>query len=112
MEKSKIDMFLGMNAENFFPQDLMIIKERLERLDDDKFYLVQSVTLWKPSIILVIAIFLGWERFFLDDIALGILKVLTAGGCGIWWLIDLFTAQERAKRYNFTKVMEALTFAS
>ena len=111
MEKSKIDMFLSMNAENFYPQDAVVIRDRLEQLDDDKFYLVSSVTLWKPSTILLIAIFLGWERFFLDDIALGVIKVVTCYGCMIWWLIDLFTAQDRAKRYNFTKVMQALAYA-
>jgi hypothetical protein len=110
MEKTKIDMFLGMNAEKFFPQDLAVIRERLEQLDDDKLYLVTSATLWSPTTILLIAIFLGWERFFLDDIALGVIKIITCYGCGIWWLIDLFTAQDRAKRYNFNKVMQALAY--
>ena len=111
MEKSKIDMFIGTNAESFYPQDLAAIRDRLERLDDDKFYLVAGVTLWKPTTILLIAIFLGWERFFLDDIALGVIKVVTCYGCGIWWLIDLFTAQDRAKRYNYAKVMQVLAYA-
>lgn len=110
MEKSKVDMYLGMNAECFFPQDLIVVKEKLEKLDDDKFYLIQGVSLQKPSIILLIAIFLGWERFWLNDIALGVLKIITGYGCGIWWLIDIFTAQDRAKRYNFEQIVQALSF--
>ncbi len=30
----------------------------------------------------------GIDRFYLGHIASGIIKLLTCGGCGIWWLID------------------------
>ncbi|MBU4351618.1 MAG: TM2 domain-containing protein [Nanoarchaeota archaeon] len=45
---------------------------------------------WNTAIIL--AIFLGWigaDRFYMGHIGLGIIKLLTFGGYGIWWLIDI-----------------------
>ena len=103
MEKTKIDMFIGLNTENFHAYDLKMMREKLEKMEDEQFFMVQGSEFQKPSTIFLIAILLGWERFWLDDIALGIVKMATFNGCMIWYIIDIFSAKDRAKSYNFKK---------
>lgn len=48
----------------------------------------------KPSwaVALLLSIFLGYlgiDRFYLGYVWLGILKLVTGGGFGIWWLVDV-----------------------
>lgn len=41
---------------------------------------------------LILSIFLGGlgiDRFYLGYTLLGILKLITGGGLGLWWLIDI-----------------------
>ena len=44
------------------------------------------------TVLLILSILLGGlgvDRFYAGHIGLGILKLLTVGGCGIWALIDI-----------------------
>ncbi|HIH04853.1 TPA: TM2 domain-containing protein [Candidatus Woesearchaeota archaeon] len=46
----------------------------------------------KFIIALLLSIFVGAfgvDRFYMGLIGTGILKLITLGGCGVWWLIDL-----------------------
>lgn len=101
-------MFMMKNGECFDMMAAQDVQKKLEELDDSKAGMLMSLNLQKPTVILIIAILLGWERFFLEDIGMGVVKVLTCYGCGIWWLIDIFSAQRRTYEYNYRKFTEMI----
>jgi TM2 domain-containing membrane protein YozV len=53
---------------------------------------------------LVMSIIFGWvgvDRFIMGKVGTGILKLITFGGIGIWWLVDLILI---ATKYEFKNV--------
>lgn len=50
---------------------------------------------------LLLSIFLGTlgiDSFYLGKIWQGVVKLLTGGGCGVWWLIDVILIATRSAR--------------
>lgn len=104
MDRYKVDMFMMTMSSRFPASKLLIVKDRLERLDDSRITIVQSMDYKDPTTLLLISIFLGTfgvDRFMLGDVGMGILKLLTAGVCGILTIIDWITISDRTKEKNF-----------
>ena len=56
---------------------------------------------WYQNILLCLGLFygfLGVDRMYNGQVELGILKLITGGGFGIWWLIDILVWANRAGR--------------
>jgi len=47
--------------------------------------------------------FLGIDRFIVGDILLGILKLITFGGFGLWVIVDYFLIGNRTRTKNLEK---------
>lgn len=87
------------------------VREKLLSLDDSKFLMVQAMNLKDPTTILIVSLLagsLGIDRFMLGDTGLGVGKLLTCGGFGIWAIVDWFIIMGRTREVNFQKVMSII----
>ena len=108
MEKEKINQFIMVNGKYFPEMMIEDVKKKLESLDESKESMLMA-TEWKnPTVAFLFAFFLGGlgvDRFWLGETGLGIVKIITCAGAGIWGLIDLFTVGKRTREYNYKKFM-------
>jgi TM2 domain-containing membrane protein YozV len=103
MEAQKVDFFMMTNAKFFEGQYLMWLREQLLNLDDSRWPEVQSQQFKDPTIMLIVSLLggqLGIDRFMLGDTGIGIAKLLTCGGLGIWAIIDWFMIMPAAREKN------------
>ncbi len=104
-------MYLANNSKYFSPEKLPYIREKLMNLDEKKWASVTALTFKDPTIALIISVLggsLGIDRFFLGDTGLGILKLITCGGGGIWTIIDWFLVTGKTKALNDQKLNDFL----
>lgn len=110
MEADKVDKFLLANESKFPDYEIPIHK--LLNLPPEKETLLENTHFRSPGIILLISIFLGvtgLDRFLIGNIGKGFGKLLTAGGLGIWYIVDWFLITGATKRYNMNKLMAILS---
>ena len=77
---------------------------------DEKAAMAVFAEMKSPTTVLLVSIFLGGlgiDRFILGQQILGVLKLVTCGGCGIWTITDWFTAGDRTRSYNTKKMLSA-----
>lgn len=109
MESQKVDMYLMTNSKFFESYQLPMIRERLLQLDDDRWPQLQMLQLKDPTILLIVSLLggeLGIDRFMLGDTGLGIVKLITCGGFGIWFIIDWFLIMPATKERNLLKFQQ------
>ncbi len=102
----KSNMLLMTYGKYFPDESLMMIKEKFDTMDESKTSTLYTLPLKDPTMALILSIVaggLGVDRFYIGDTGLGIAKLLTCGGCGIWTIIDYFLIMKVTKEKNFEK---------
>ena len=111
MEQQKVDMFMMMNNKYLPESQILFIRERLLAADDSKEGLLHAIQFKDPMIALVLSLLtgqLGIDRFFIGDTGLGIGKLITCGGLGIWTIIDWFLIMNATREKNFERLLAIL----
>ncbi len=81
----------------------LILAKKLPKEERSSFLIACNQEAKDTTTILLISFFfggMGIDRFVIGDTVLGLLKLLTLGGCGLWWLIDLFLIMDATKMKN------------
>jgi TM2 domain-containing membrane protein YozV len=111
MEAQKVDMFIMTNAKFFENYQINAIRERLQAMDDSKWAMISTMQFKDPTVSLIVSILvgsLGIDRFIIGDTGLGIGKLLTCGGLGIWAIIDWFLIMPATREKNMQKIQPFL----
>ncbi len=107
MDAQKVDMYLMANGKFFEGATIPMVRDNLMKLDDSKFIVLQTLNLKDPTTILIVSLLggsLGIDRFMLGGTGLGIAKLLTCGGLGIWAIVDWFMVMPRTRELNLQKL--------
>lgn len=111
MEQQKVDMFIASNGSNFPGEKLPFIREKLISMDDSRWGTLATIQFKNPLTSLLLSIFVGEfgiDRFYMGDTGLGVAKLLTCGGLGVWWLVDLFLVYGTTKEKNNNRLQAFL----
>ena len=111
MDSQKVDMFLMTNGKYFQGHHLNYIRERLLLADESKWAMIQSLDLKDPTTILIVSLLAGGfgiDRFLIGDTGLGVGKLLTCGGLGIWAVVDWFLIMDATRQKNMEKLQQLL----
>jgi TM2 domain-containing membrane protein YozV len=111
MDAQKVDMFIMANGKFFESHHVMQIRDRLLQMDDSKWSTIQTLQFKDPTVSLIVSILcgnLGIDRFLIGDTGLGVGKLLTCGGLGIWAIIDWFMIMGATREKNMIKIQQFL----
>ena len=117
-KKEAINSFLISKSEYFKKEDLETIRQGLNKLSVEQILSLSSISLINPNLMrltpLLIFVFgaigMGIDRIILGQIGRGLLKIFTAGGFLIWFIVDCFTITSRTKDYNMNKFAKKYNF--
>lgn len=111
MTMDKVDQFMLINAKYFREEQVQPLRNALLAADEEKWNLITAMQFKDPMVSFLLSFFLGElgvDRFYLGDTGMGVGKLITCGGLGIWWLIDLFLIMGATRDKNYFRLTSML----
>ena len=111
MDQQKVDLFIMSNSSKLPENQIGLLREKLLSTNESAWFSISSIQFKDPITALLLSLFLGGlgiDRFYLGHSGLGIIKLLTCGGIGIWALIDLFLIMGATREENAKKLLKHL----
>jgi len=108
MDSQKVDVYMMTAGKKLPAECLPAVRQKLLDSDESKLMMLQATELKNPMTSFWLNFFLGGlgaEYFYLGKTGLGIVKLITCGGAGIWSLINLFTIIGTTKKANYQKLL-------
>lgn len=115
MQKQQIDTFILSHGKDFETEMIPMMRKSLENLPEESSSMLIGAEFKSPTTALILSIFLGSlgvDRFFVGDVALGVVKLLTIGGFGVWTIIDWILITKRTKRANYEHFLKLVNVSN
>lgn len=111
MDTQKVDCYLISNGNKFPEEMLEVLRDKLIAEDGSKEGMLSILQFKDPTVSIILSLFvgtLGIDRFYIGDTGLGIAKLLTCGGAGVWAIVDWFLIMNATRRKNLERIMSVL----
>ena len=111
MDQLKVDIFIMSNGERLPEEHLPQVRKMMLEQDDAVWHDICGISFYHPVTALLFSILLGIlgaDRFYIRCTVMGVVKLLTLGGLGIWVILDWFLISQAAKEQNYRLLQKFL----
>lgn len=98
-----INTYLAINGNKYPKEALTTVSAILKKLNKNQQASLHMLSIKDPILALLLSFFFGSfaiDRFYIGNILLGILKLITIGGLGVWTVIDWFIISKHTRQQN------------
>lgn len=102
-----VNGYIALNQKNLPKkyESLRKLESKLNAISEQQQGKVYDVKMKNPKVAFLLSIF-SLDRFYNGQPILGILKIITFGGLGIWAFIDLFLAAKKTREDNLQRLLD------
>ena len=108
-------MFFITKGSKFPKNRVFDMKQQMKHMSKEQLLIIDTLDYRDPNMNFLISFFAGYlgiDRFLIGDNVLGVLKLLTLGGLGIWMMIDWIFIINLTRNYNYRLFLQFAKYNS